>query len=283
MSYGRRWTVSLWTLLILGQAGCAVRGGGPSDPDRPRLELHTAEPVSVVSGSAPVRVRRAALVEAWKEDTGQCVKDIAPLVMIQTFGVGLVVTPVVCGVMTPVLPPPETHRRRVHDRESIEAALAADSPSTKLRDQILVAGGNSRLHLEPLVATGPGVWDAPVDARISGRPPEVMLEVTVTEIGVRDDLTLARVAARIRALRSSDGSELGTSTFVQEPPVRQNWQAGLDEALTELAKAITGSLAWSPDADASRNAESAGASRLLHQTGAPDDDDADAERLAEAR
>src|SRR5262245_10688592 len=209
-------------------------------------------------------------------------KDTALLVAFETLGMGLLVLPGVCGVMAPILPV-ETKKQRAQDRRYIEATIAAVDLSARLRDQVLIAAGESGVRLEPLVATGPEVSDEPVDARISGPPPEVTLEVTVTEIGVRDDLTLARVAARIRVLRSLDGSELGTSTFVQEPPVRRDWQAGLEEALTELSKAITGSLAWLPDAEASRDAKSAGALRLLHETGATGDDGADAERPAEAR
>ena len=236
----------------------------------------------MVSGREPVQVKRGTLVGAWTQDTGRCMKDTALLVAFQTLGMGLLVLPAVCAVMAPVLPV-ETKKQRARDRRNIEAALAAENPSARLRDQVLVAAEESGLRLQPLVATGPEVSDEPVDARISGLPPEVTLEVTVTDIGVRDDLTLARVSARIRALRTSDRSELGTRTFVQEPPVRQYWPAGLEEALTELSKAITGSLEWSPGPDASRAVEPAGAPRLVHETSATEDDAVDVERLNEAR
>jgi hypothetical protein len=244
----QRWQASLLALVMLGHVGCAARGGipAPRDADRPRFELRTEGAVAVTSGGGPVHVKRAALVEAWKQETGQCVKDIWAPVVLATYGMGLIVLPAVCGVMTPILPPRESHRLWARDRHNIEATLVADNPSARLRDQVVAAAQDSGLRLLPLVATGPGVSDQPVDARLSWPPPEVTLEITVTDIGVRDDRTLARVSARIRALRTSDGSELATRTFVHQPPGREYWQSALGPALVELSKAITASLVWTP-------------------------------------
>jgi hypothetical protein len=102
------------------------------------------------------------------------------------------------------------------------------------------------LRLLPLAATEPSVSDEPVDARMHWPPPEVTLEVTVTNLSVRDDLTLARLSARIRVLRAEDRSELETRTFMHQPPGRQHWQSALEPALAELSKAITASLLWTP-------------------------------------
>ena len=131
------------------------------------------------------------------------------------------------------------------------------------------------------MATGPQVSDEPVGARVSGSPPEVPLEVTVTDIGVWDDLTLARVSARICALRTSDESEMGARTFIEQPPVRQYWQLGL--ALIELSKAFTGSLAWTPDSETSRAPGSEGGPRPVHETSVAEEETGDVERLSEAR
>ena len=204
----------------------------------------------MTSGSEPVHVKRAALVEAWEQETGQCVKDIWVPVVLATYGMGLVVLPAVCAVMTPILPPLESHRLRARDRHGIEAALATDDLSARLRDQVLGAAEDAGLPLRPLAPTGPRVSDEPTDARVSGPVPEVTLEVTVTDIGVRDDHTLARVSARVRALRSSDRSELSMRTFVQEPADRQHWRLALEAALTDLSKTIALSLAWTPGAEA---------------------------------
>jgi len=209
-------------------------------------------------------------------------KDTALTVAFQTFGIGLLVLPAVCAVMAPVLPV-ETKKQRARDRRNIQAAPPTEHLSARLRDEVLAAAEESGLRLLPLVATGPQVSDEPVDARISGPRSEVTLEVTVTDIGVRDDLTLARVSARIRALRTSDGSELGTRTFVQRPPGRQYWQAGLEEALTELSKAITGSLAWKAGPEVSPVPELNGDFRPVYETSATDEDAGAAEDLSEAR
>jgi len=209
-------------------------------------------------------------------------KDTALNVAYQTLGVGLLVLPAVCAVMAPVLPV-ETKKQRARDRHSIEIALPTENLSARLRDQVLAAAEESGLRLQPLVAPGPQISDEPVDARINGPLPEVMLEVTVTDIGVRDDLTLARVSARIRALRSSDRSELGTRTFTHQAPVRRDWQLGLEPALTELSRAIAGSLAWTAGPELSAVSGSTGDTSPVHETGVTEEDAVDAERLSEAR
>jgi hypothetical protein len=272
------------TALMLGHVGCAARGGvsGPGDATRPHVDLPTADSVSVVSGREPVRVRNGTLVGAWTQDTGRCMKDTAGPVAFQTFGLGLLVLPAVCAVMAPVLPV-ETKKQRKRDRQGIETALATEDLNARLRDQILAAADESGLRLQPLVATGPQVSDEPIDARISGPVPEVTLEVMVTDVGVRDDLTLARVSARIRVLRSSDQSELGTRIYVQDVPGRQYWRLALEPVLTDLSKTITESLAWTPGPDVSTAPGSAGDPRAIHEASPTGKELVDAERLTEAR
>jgi hypothetical protein len=181
--------------------------------------------------------------------------------------------------MAPILPV-ETKKQRARERHSLEAALAVQNLSSRLRGRILAAAEESGLRVLPLAVTESPVSGEPADARVSWPPPEVTLEVTVTDVSVRDDLTLARLSARIRALRTSDGSELATKTFVHQPPGREYWQSSLEPALVELSKAITASLVWTPVPEVSPAPVSG--DDPGPRTGAIADDATDGERLSEA-
>jgi hypothetical protein len=235
-----RWRAGLLALLLLSEVGCtAGRAGMGPEGLGPGLREHSATSALVLtSGEGRVPVKRDAFVEAWMHEAGRCTRETALNVAVQTFGMGLLVLPPVCGLMTAALPGMTTHFVGGRMRRGIEGALASRDLHGTLRDRIgIVARESGRPVVAPADASHAG-------ADVESAPePDAIVEVTVTEIRVRDDDTLASVSARARVLRASDRMELGARVFTHQPPARTLWHLALEPALTDLATAIVAALA----------------------------------------
>ena len=234
----------LLALLLLAQIGCAARGGvehtgatGLPAPG-PRPEAH----VGVVSGEGRVSVKRDGFVETWTQETGRCTRDTARRVAINTFGVGLMFLPPVCALMTAALPGMTTQFSSGRMRRAIEDTLSVRDLHSRLRDQVLIAGRESGRETLALADTAPWNAGSLAASRAAGGQFETLLEVTLTEIRIRDDGTLSSASARIRELRASDRTELATRLFTHDAGVRERLHAGLEPALTALAASIVETL-----------------------------------------
>ena len=239
---------SLLVVLIAGQVGCAARGRAmaPGHPDSgPAIQV-----VSVVAGEGRVRVKRGGYVDTWEHETGRCTREMAGPVGVQTLGVGLVFLPPICGVMAAALPGRTTKFQSGQLRRAISQSVAARDLHAELRDAIAAAGPDSgrAVRMPTDVVRGAEPPAGPGSLR-----PEAILEVTVTEIRVRDDGTVSSLSALVRVLRASDRTELGTSVVTHEPADRASWYSTLDPALSGLATAIVQRFAPAPIADGGRS------------------------------
>jgi hypothetical protein len=227
------WGGSLLAVLVVGQVGCAARGRAlaPGHPDSgPAVQV-----VSVAAGAGRVSVNRGGYVDTWQQETGRCTRDLAVPVGVQTFGLGLVVLPPLCGVMSAALPGMTTKFQGGQLRRAIAKAVAVRDLHGELRDAIAAAGLESG-HAASVPTDAARGAERPADPGYAR--PEVILEVTVTEIRVRDDGTVSSLSALVRVLRASDRAELGTSVVTHEPADRASWYSTLDPALSGLATAI---------------------------------------------
>lgn len=215
----------------------------------PRPEV----PLGVVSGEGRVRVKRDGFVETWTQETGRCTRDTALPVAINTFGVGLMFLPPMCAVMTAALPGMTTRFSAGRMRRAIEDTLSTQDLHARLRDQVLVAGRESGRETLALAGTVPDAPEALVAPRATGGQLDALLEVTLTEVRIRDDGTLSSASARARVLRVSDRTELDTRVFTHDAEAREQWHSALQPALTALAASIVETLA--PPRDAERLGE----------------------------
>jgi hypothetical protein len=240
---------SLLLLLVLGQVGCAVRGGlvDRGGPGTPSPERPTGEVVSVVSGEGRTRVKRDGFAETWGQETRRCMGDTALTVGVQTFGVGLLVLPPVCAVMTAALPGMTTQFQARRMRRAVEDSLQAADLHARLRDGFALAARESG-RPAPALADAPPDASGPTAGAGAALRPEAILEVTVTEVGIRDDATLSSVSARARVLRASDRAELASRVFTQQAVAREHWHAALEPALAALAAAIAEAMVTAPRA-----------------------------------
>lgn len=191
--------------------------------------------VSVVAGEGRVRVKRGGYVEAWEQEAGRCIREMAVPVGIQTFGLGLAFLPPLCGAMTAAMPGMTTQFRAGQMRRAVTQSVAARDLHAELRDAVAAAGQDSGRTVRVSTDEARGT-EPPADPGTFR--PEAILEVTVTEIRVRDDGTLSSLSALVRVLRASDRVEIGTSVVAHEPADRASWYSTLDPALTGLATAI---------------------------------------------
>lgn len=246
-----RWRAGFLACLLLAQLGCAARGGvaSPGATGTPAPGPRPEAPVGVFSGEGRVRVKRDGFVETWTQETGRCARDTAWPVAVNSFGVGLMFLPPVCAIMTAALPGMTTQFSAGRMRRALEDTLSARDLHSNLRDQVVVAGRGSGRETLALADTASGAPGALVEPRAAGGQLETILEVTLTEIRVRDDGTLSSASARVRVLRASDRTELATRLFTHDAEAREHWYSALEPTLTALATAIVETLVSAPDAE----------------------------------
>lgn len=231
----RWWQGGVLAVLIAGQAaGCAARGP-VQEAARPSTPQPGVDGMGVVSGQGRVLVKRGGFAEAWAEEAGRCTREMALPVALPTFGLGLAFLPPVCGVMTAALPGMTTQFRAGQMRRAVTQSIAGRDLHAELRDAIAAAGQDSGRAVHVLTDEARGA-----EPRSDSGPfrAEAILEVTVTEIRIRDDGTVSSLSARVRLIRASDREEFGTSVVTHEPAGRASWYSTLDPALTGLATAI---------------------------------------------
>jgi hypothetical protein len=210
------WRRSLVVALVAGQVGCATRShvARPLEAALARSGLAGVEAVRVTAGEGHIRVARNRFVGAWADEAGRCTREMAVPVGIQTFGLGLAVLPAVCGAMTAAMPGMTTRFTGGRMRRGVEESVGYRDLHAALRDAIAAAVADT------------------------GREPDATLEVTVTELRVRDDGTLSSVAARARLVSAADQTELLARIFTHDVPQREPWAVALDPALAALSAAI---------------------------------------------
>jgi hypothetical protein len=229
----RQWHAGLLPVLMAVHVGCAARGRADSlrDPgDAPPVAV-----VSVAAGDDRVRVTRNGFAEAWAEETGRCTRDLLLPVAIGTYGIGLVFLPAICGGMTAATPGMTTGFKAGRMRRGIEQSLASGNLHATLRGGIAAAAHAAGRPIHTLPGEEPQPTGDP------GRG-EAILEVTVSEVAIRDDGTLASVSARARVLRATDQAQLHSRTFRQEASRRQTWWVALEPTLSELSAAIVAAM-----------------------------------------
>jgi hypothetical protein len=151
--------------------------------------------------------------------------------LIGTYGIGGVFLPVMCGGVSAAMPGMTTGIKAGRMRRGIEQFLASGNLHSTVRDGIAAAAHAAGRPVQTL----PG--EEPQPTGDSGRV-DAILEVTVSEVAIRDDGTLASVSARAHVLRATDRAQLLSRTFRQKASRQETWSVALEPTLSELSAAI---------------------------------------------